>query len=163
MPENCPQENKSAMPSSLKTDKHYTLVSIIPVTKLKLPLPLYGAVSAGFPSPADDYLEQHLDLNEYLIKNPSATFFVRVEGDSMTGANIQPGNILIVDRSLEPCHNDIVIAVLNGAFTVKRFYKKRGVFRLVPENPNYHPILIKEGDEFIIWGVVAHVLNELRS
>lgn len=150
------------MPSSLKTSKLYTLVPIIPVTKLKLPLPLYGAVSAGFPSPADDYLEQHLDLNEYLIKNPSATFFVRVEGDSMVGASIQAGNILIVDRSLEASHGDIVIAVLNGAFTVKRFYKKQGDFRLIPENPKYPVISIREGDEFIIWGVVAHVLNELR-
>lgn len=123
---------------------------------------MYGAVSAGFPSPADDYLEQHLDLNEYLIKNPSATFFVRVEGDSMVGASIQAGNILIVDRSLEASHGDIVIAVLNGAFTVKRFYKKQGDFRLIPENPKYPVISIREGDEFIIWGVVAHVLNELR-
>ncbi|MGB3547846.1 MAG: translesion error-prone DNA polymerase V autoproteolytic subunit [Saprospiraceae bacterium] len=135
-------------------------ILVIPLHRLNLCLPLYGGVSAGFPSPADDYLEEHLDVGDYLVKNPTATFFVRVQGDSMVGAGIHPDDILVVDRSLAARHNTIIIAVLNGEFTVKRLYKKGGDIRLVPENPRYASLSIRDGDEFDVWGVVAHVLHK---
>lgn len=136
---------------------------IFPVTTgKKTELPFYTEkLSAGFPSPASDYMEKALDLNEYLIKNPSATFFVEITGDSMTGAGIHSGDILIVDRSLEAKHNRIVVAVLNGDFTVKRLSWQKGKIRLIPENPAYDPIDIKEGTEFEIWGVATNVIHKL--
>ncbi len=107
--------------------------------------PLFSSgVSAGFPSPAEDHIEKKLDLNEFLIQHPAATFFVRVNGDSMTGAGINHDNILIVDRSLEPVNKKIVIAIINGEFTVKRLLKKEGYCRLVAENPAYPPVEISE-------------------
>src|SRR3989338_6758465 len=103
-----------------------------------LALPLYSSsVRAGFPSPADDYIEKHLDLNNYLIKHPAATFLVRAQGDSMLNAGIHDGDILVVDRSLEPGHGRIVIAALNGELTVKRLYRHQGEVKLVAENPEY--------------------------
>lgn len=129
-------------------------------TKSKRKFPLYlSVVKAGFPSPADDYLDKKLDLNEHLIKHPSSTFFVKVKGDSMIKAGINSGDILIVDRSLEPRDKKIVIAIVNGEFTVKRVSKKSGKLFLVSENDNYPPIEIKEGMEFEIWGVVTNVIH----
>ena len=130
------------------------------VTHSAFKLPLYGAkVSAGFPSPADDFLESALDLNEYLIKHPSSTFLVRVTGDSMINAGIFPNDILIVDRSLEPLHGKIVVAVVNTELTVKRFYKRGRQIKLLPENNKYSPIVFNPEDELIIWGVVTNVLH----
>jgi len=107
------------------------------MTTVSLKLPLFlSSVKAGFPSPADDFVETRLDLNEYLIDHPEATFFVRVSGDSMIRAGIHTGDILIVDRSLEPKNNDIVIAIIDGEFTVKRLKKYGDRVFLVPENPN---------------------------
>jgi len=136
---------------------------IYPVGKTKkTELPFYTEkLSAGFPSPASDYLERALDLNEYLIKNPSATFFVEITGDSMINAGIHSGDILIVDRSLEARHDKIVVAVINGEFTVKRLSWQKGRIILVPENPVYKPIEIKEGMEFEIWGVATTVIHRL--
>ncbi|MDD3044689.1 MAG: translesion error-prone DNA polymerase V autoproteolytic subunit [Candidatus Delongbacteria bacterium] len=136
---------------------------IFPVTTgKKTELPFYTEkLSAGFPSPASDYMEKALDLNEYLIKNPSATFFVEITGDSMINAGIHSGDILIVDRSLEAKHNRIVVAVLNGEFTVKRLSWQKGKIKLIPENPAYDPIEIKEGTEFEIWGVATNVIHRL--
>lgn len=123
--------------------------------------PLFSSgVSAGFPSPAEDYIERKLDLNELLIQNPSATFFVRVNGDSMTGAGINHDNILIVDRSLEPISGKIVIAIVNGEFTVKRLVKKGDFYKLVAENPNYPPIDVSEESSCEIWGVVTSSINQ---
>ncbi|HOP64410.1 MAG TPA: translesion error-prone DNA polymerase V autoproteolytic subunit [Spirochaetota bacterium] len=119
-------------------------------------------VAAGFPSPADDYIENTLDLNDYLIEHPAATFFVRVAGDSMTGAGINSGDILIVDRALTPRNGSIVVAILDGEFTVKRFSRLKGRIFLLPENPSYEPIEITEGAEFEVWGVVAHVIHTVR-
>lgn len=127
-----------------------------------LPLPLYGSrVSAGFPSPADDYLEDTLDLNEHLITHPAATFMVRVSGDSMLGAGIHPGDILVVDRSLEATDGRIVIAVLDGELTVKRLSLRGKNVRLLPENPEYTPIIIREAQDFSVWGVVTSVIHKL--
>ncbi|ANJ68258.1 hypothetical protein A9404_03610 [Halothiobacillus diazotrophicus] len=127
-----------------------------------LPLPLYGSrVSAGFPSPADDYLEDTLDLNEHLIAHPAATFMVRVSGDSMLGAGIHPGDVLVVDRALEATDGRIVIAVLDGELTVKRLSLKGTTVRLLPENPDYAPIVVREAQDFQIWGVVTSVIHKL--
>ena len=119
-------------------------------------------VPAGFPSPADDYIENTLDLNDFLIEHPAATFFVRVTGDSMTGAGINSGDILIVDRALTPRSGSIVVAILNGEFTVKRLSCVNGKIFLLPENPAYDPIEITEGSGFEVWGVVAHVIHTVR-
>lgn len=125
-----------------------------------LALPLYASrVAAGFPSPADDHLERPLDLNEHLVRHPAATYFVRVEGDSMDGAGICPGDILVVDRSLEPKSGAIVVAVVNGELTVKRLEIRGRRIRLVPENPAYPPLDIREGVEFAVWGVVVHAIR----
>jgi len=120
-----------------------------------------SGVSAGFPSPADDYLDQKLDLNEYLVKNPAATFFVRVAGDSMIGAGINDNDILVVDRSLEPSSNNIVIAVVNGELTVKRLIKNKNSCLLCAENPVYPPLTINEEIPLEIWGVAAYVIHSL--
>jgi DNA polymerase V len=126
-----------------------------------LRLPLFSnKVAAGFPSPADDHLEAQLDLNEYLIKNPATTFYVRVEGNSMLGAGIHPDDLLVVDLSLEPRDGNVVIAIVNGEFTVKRLQiAKNKEVSLHPENKNYPVITIKEGMEFRIWGVVTSVVH----
>lgn len=125
-------------------------------------IPLFlEAVSAGFPSPAQDYIEQVLDLNELCIQHPAATFFVRVEGDSMLNAGIYPDDILIVDRSLHAGHGDIVIASLQGELTVKELQLRPAV-RLVPHNPAYRPITLQEGSELDIFGVVTRVIHSLR-
>lgn len=128
-----------------------------------LKLPMFGhKVRAGFPSPADDYVEAFLDLNEHLIEHKDATFFVQATGDSMTGAGIQEGNLLVVDRALEARHGDIVIAVIDGDLTVKRLEKRRGKIRLVAENPAYAPIEFTEGQELTIWGVVTSVIQRIK-
>jgi len=124
-------------------------------------LPLYAShVRAGFPSPADDYIETHLDLNTHLIKHPAATFFVIAAGDSMTGAGIQSGDMLIVDKSLEASHGKIVIAAIDGELTVKRLSRHAGHVQLLPENNNFPPIDISNDQELIIWGVVTHVIHQ---
>lgn len=124
-------------------------------------LPLYTSkVQAGFPSPADDYIETHLDLNHYLIKHPAATFFVIASGDSMTGAGIQSGDMLIVDKSLDAAHGKIIIAAIDGELTVKRLVHKEGRVQLLPENHHYPPIDITGEQDLVIWGVVTHVIHQ---
>lgn len=131
-----------------------------PGTAAARPLAFFTSrVEAGFPSPADDYLEGALDLNEHLIRHPAATFFLRVSGDSMTGAGIYPGDILIVDRSLPPADGRIVIAVVDGELTVKRLHRRRGRIRLVPENPRYPTIEITAEQDLRVWGVVVHAVH----
>jgi DNA polymerase V len=125
-----------------------------------LKLPLFSAVKAGFPSPADDFAEQMLDLNEHLIQHPAATFFVRVDGDSMTGAGISKGDILIVDRSIEATTGRIVIAVINGEFTVKRLKIENSAIFLVAEHPSYPPIRIEKEWDFQIWGTVTYTIHQ---
>jgi len=127
------------------------------------PIPAFmSPVQAGFPSPADDYVENKLDLNALVIKHPTATFFVRVEGESMSDADIHSGDILVVDRSLEASNGKIVIAVVNGEFTVKRFVTNSSGTFLVPENANYPTLKIEEDSEFQIWGVVTFVIHKTR-
>ena len=123
-------------------------------------LPLYGCtVKAGFPSPADDYIETYLDLNTHLIQHPSATFFLKASGDSMINAGINSGDLLIVDRSVEATHDKIVIAAIDGELTVKRLSKTAGRIQLLPENDNYPAIDITSESDLIIWGVVTFVIH----
>lgn len=129
-------------------------------TKYKLPIFL-GRLPAGFPSPADDYLEGTLDLNRHLIKHPAATFFVRVTGDSMIGVGIHSGDLLVVDRSLEATDGHVIVATLDGELTVKRLSKQGQTIRLLPANPNYQPIEIQPQQDFEIWGVVTNVIHAL--
>ena len=125
-------------------------------------LPLFGGkVAAGFPSPADDYVEKSLDLNELLVQKPAATFFVRAQGESMLGAGIHPNDILVVDRSLDPVPGKIVICALNGELTVKRLERADGQWQLKAENPAYTDIVIYEALELVIWGVVTNVIHAL--
>ncbi len=120
-----------------------------------------SAVAAGFPSPANEYLDRPLDLNEYLVTQPVATFFVRVEGDSMQGAGIFSGDLLVVDRSAPPLDGKIVIAFIDGEFTVKRLEKKGKKLRLLPENPRFSPIEITGEMEMVVWGVVTGVVRKV--
>jgi len=120
-------------------------------------------VPAGFPSPAEDVVEGSLDLNRYLIHRPAATFFVRVKGDSMIGAGIYSGDLLIVDRAVEPTHGSVVIAVVNGDLTIKRLHREGDRLCLMPENPAYLPIEIDEAMEFEIWGVVIGAYHFLHK
>ena len=122
--------------------------------------PLLGAsVSAGFPSPAQDYIEAELDLNEHLITHPTATYFVRVAGNSMTEAGIFDDDILIVDRAIEPAHKKIVIAILDGELTVKRLLIKNGKWYLQPENSEFSALEITTDSDLVIWGVVLFSIH----
>jgi DNA polymerase V len=124
-------------------------------------LPLFSStVPAGFASPSEDDVEENLDLNELLLSHPAATFFVRVEGSSMEGANIFSGDILIVDRALEPSDGKIVLAILDGAFTVKRIRMKGKKIFLAAENPAFPPLEIAPEREFQVWGVVTYIIHK---
>ena len=128
-------------------------------TELSIPI-FTSRVQAGFPSPADDHLEDALDLNTHLIHHKEATFFVKAQGDSMLGAGIQQGDILIVDKSLSAKSGKIVIAVVDGEFTVKRLHKYKGNITLKAENHDFEDIKIGGTDELIIWGVVTSVIHQ---
>lgn len=127
----------------------------------KIPL-FFSPVRAGFPSPATDFIESKLDINHLLIKHPSATFFVRVAGDSMIKKGIFEGDILVVDKSLEAKNNDIIIAIIDGEFTLKTFIKEKGKVILKPENDNYREIELTNESSFEIWGVVTSVIHLIR-
>ena len=120
-------------------------------------------ISAGFPSPADDYIDIGIDLNEQLIQHPTSTFLLRVSGNSMTGAGIHNDDLLVVDRSLNPHPGHIVIAVLDGAFTLKRLVLKDGTLYLQAENPHYPSIDLRQYDNVQIWGVAVHSIHRLTA
>ncbi|MEE2003239.1 translesion error-prone DNA polymerase V autoproteolytic subunit [Alkalimonas sp. MEB108] len=125
-------------------------------------LPFFSCrVAAGFPSPAQDYVERMLDLNELCIQHPNATFFVRVEGDSMIDAGIHSNDVLVVDRSIDAVHGDIVVAEVSGEFTVKELCTKP-YLQLNPKNPAYQPIRLRSGDELNIFGVVTSVVRQMK-
>ncbi len=126
-----------------------------------LELPLAGtAIAAGFPSPAEEYLDLALDLNKELIKHPAATFYARVKGNSMVDAGIQDGDLLVIDKALEPREGAIAVCFLDGEFTVKRLaVREEGVF-LMPANDEFKPISITEDNEFLVWGIVAYVIHK---
>ena len=131
--------------------------------RTELSLPLFAArVQAGFPSPADDHLERSIDLNEELIQHPAATFFVRVKGESMHDAGIQSGDILVVDRSLSPTDRKIVVAMIDGEFTVKRFRNQEGRIFLEAANDQFRKIEVSGDQELVVWGVVSFVIHPAR-
>ena len=126
-----------------------------------LDIPFYQFnVPAGFPSPAENFMDLDLNLQDYLVQNPSATFCVRVTGDSMQNAGILSGDVMVVDRSLEPKNNTIVLAVLDGEFTVKRIQKKGEELFLKPENKDFKPMKVTEEMNFQVWGVVTHIIHK---
>ena len=144
--------------SQVKSGIEVLRVNENPVKQL---IPIFTSrVQAGFPSPADDHLEDTLDLNTHLIHHKEATFFVKAQGESMIGAGIHQGDILIVDKSLSPKSGKIVIAVVDGEFTVKRLHKYKGNITLKAENSEFEDIKIKGTDELIIWGVVTSVIHQ---
>jgi DNA polymerase V len=150
------------MPYHLHTLKNKSLLFRPIIAAQAITAPLFNCrVAAGFPSPADDYIEQALDLNQLLIQKPAATFFVRAEGDSMIGAGIHNNDILVVDRSIEATPNKVVICALDGELTVKRLVSKKGLLVLMAENPLYPDIPIHEDIEMTIWGVVTNVIHAL--
>ena len=125
-------------------------------------LPFYAShISAGFPSPAEDYVDLRLNIGEFVTENPTSTFFVRVHGDSMQDAHIVEGSILAVDKSLKAQSGDIIVAVVNNEFTVKRLITKGSKVYLVPENKKYQPLEITEDMNFQVWGKVVTVLHKL--
>ncbi|AEG00399.1 LexA family protein [Methylomonas methanica] len=129
---------------------------------VKYRLPLFaGKVSAGFPSPAADYVDKTLDLNDLLVQKPAATFFVRAQGESMLGAGIHPNDILVVDRSLKPMSGKIVICALNGELTVKRLVFDNQQWKLRAENPVYPDFMLTDELELVVWGVVTNVIHAL--
>ncbi len=126
--------------------------------------PLYlSSVAAGSPGPAEETVDCNLDLNELLVENPAATFFVKVHGDSMQDAGIISGDLLVIDRALEPKEGTIVVASLNGELTVKRMHYENGRLQLVPENDQYQPIDVYEESQFNVWGVVTHVIHKMDA
>jgi len=124
-------------------------------------IPLFeGSVPAGFPSPADDYMDMDLDLYGHLVPNPSSTFCIKVSGESMKDAGIKDGDVMIVDRSLEPKNRSIVLAVMDGEFTVKRINVNDKELYLMPENDSFTPIKITEEMDFLVWGVVTYIIHK---
>ena len=136
----------------------------IPIEKrTSLCIPLFTAVvDAGFPSPADDHLERSIDLNEELIRNHVATYCVRVQGESMRDAGVHAGDVLVVDRSITPADKQIVVAMIDGEFTVKRFRKYGSKIFLEAANPDFPSIQISENQELVIWGTVTYIIHQAR-
>jgi DNA polymerase V len=127
-------------------------------TNLEVPFFDVG-ISAGFPSPADDFIELSIDLNKTLIKNKDTTFFAKVKGHSMKNAGINDGDLLVIDKSLEPQNNKIAVCQIDGEFTVKRIKIKEGIVWLIAENEEYKPIKVTQENELMIWGVVIHSIK----
>lgn len=125
-----------------------------------LHLPLSGSVSAGFPSPAQDYADVSLDLNKELIRNPSSTFFARVSGHSMQGAGIEDGDLLVIDKSLTPSDGDIAVCFLDGEFTLKRIQRDKKGLTLLPAHPDYPPIPVTDDNHFVLWGIVTYSIKD---
>jgi len=145
----------------VKTIKLYkSLAFFIPDQQTRLKIPLYeNGISAGFPSPADDFLDTSIDLNKELIKNKSTTFFARVKGSSMIGAGINDGDLLIIDKSITPKSGNIAVCFIDGDFTVKRIDITKDIIWLIAENKAYPPIKVTADNDFTIWGIVTNVIK----
>lgn len=120
-----------------------------------------GNINAGFPSPADDYLELKIDLTRELVKHPEATFYARVRGKSMINAGLDDGDVLIIDRSLEPTDGKIAVCYIDGEFTIKRLKVEKDICWLMPENEDFSPIKVTEENDFIVWGIVSYIIKKL--
>ena len=141
--------------SSIDSSKEVSSDLLIPLVN--------EAVSAGFPSPAEDYIELGVDLNKYLIKNPISTFFLRVSGNSMNNAGIYNNDLLIIDRSINPTPGNIVVALLDGEFTLKRLIKEQNNYYLKADKENYPAISLYEYVDIEIWGVAIYSIHELQK
>ena len=136
------------------------LIDVEARSALRVPMMAWSA-AAGFPSPAEDYVDRPLDFNELLIEHPAATFAIRIEGESMTGAGIFPGDIAVVDRARQPVNGNVVLALLDGAFTVKRYRIKDGTVWLQAENPAFPDMPIADGQALEVWGVITRSIRML--
>ena len=162
VPESMVPEVKTMLYMRKQLFEESSVVSFPSTSPSRVGIPLFsGKVAAGFPSPADDYVEKTLDLNDLLIQKPAATFFVRAEGESMLGAGIHPNDILVVDRSIDPVVGKVVICALNGELTVKRLKSIGSEIILGAENPAYSDITVQEEIDMIFWGVVTNVIHAL--
>lgn len=143
-------------------NRYKTIDIFTPDTQTQLDLPLIDSgISAGFPSPALDFVDLSIDLNRHLIKHPAATFFGRVKGDSLINAGISDGDLLVIDRSLEPTNGKIAVCYIDGEFTAKRIEVENNTLRLKAENSKYKPIEVTSDNEFLIWGVVTYVIKSI--
>jgi len=147
-------------PLQLHTGSIIDIFSADTESALALPYVEEG-ISAGFPSPALDFVDLSIDLNRHLIKHPSATFYGRVKGDSLINAGISNGDLLIIDRSIEPANGKIAVCYIDGEFTAKRIQISRNEVWLIPENEAYQPIRVTEDNDFMIWGIVTHVIKDV--
>lgn len=146
--------------TSKKSPETDSLTFFAPNEEEGLGMPLSrNAISAGFPSPADDFKEKRISLDKTLIKNKEATFYARVSGESMIGAGLDDGDLLVIDRSLEAEHGKIAVCFLDGEFTVKRLSIEKDTITLMPENKNYKPIKVSKDSDLLIWGVVTYVIK----
>lgn len=145
---------------STQRDKNLTFFSVSTERQMECPL-IEGGIKAGFPSPAEDFLDASIDLNKELIKNPSATFYGRVKGDSMQDAGIANGDLLIIDKSLEPRDGKVAVCFIDGEFTIKRIKLDKNICWLMPANPSYKPIKVTEENEFMVWGIVVHIIKTI--
>ncbi|MBO7382280.1 MAG: translesion error-prone DNA polymerase V autoproteolytic subunit [Muribaculaceae bacterium] len=135
----------------------------LPDTSSQMPLPFAeGGIRAGFPSPAQDYISESIDLNTELIAHPAATFYGRVIGDSMSGEGIEEGDILVIDKSLEPANGDLAVCQVDGEFTLTRLNIQQDRILLMPSSPNYQPIVVTEENQFMIWGIVTYTIKRNR-
>lgn len=133
----------------------------VPDDSVELGIPLMGDVRAGFPSPAQDYMELKLDLNRELIRNPDATFYARVKGQSMINDGLSEGDVLVIDRSIEPVSGNIAVCFVDGEFTVKRLRIEKDECWLIPANDEFKPIRVTADNDFMIWGVVSYVIKKV--
>lgn len=137
------------------------LTIIKPETKTELPLPFADAgIRAGFPSPAQDYMQEVIDLNKELIKHPASTFFARVNGDSMIDANVHDGDLLVIDKDMDPAHGLMAVCYIDGEFTLKFIKKEDDCIWLMPANNKYKPIKVTPDNEFIVWGIVRYIIHK---
>ena len=143
-----------------KAPKKIEIFSVDTSSELDLPV-VEAGISAGFPSPADDFLDSSIDLNKVLITNKDATFYGRVKGDSMIDAGLSDGDLLIIDKSLEPKDGKIAVCFIDGEFTVKRIKITNKCIYLVAENKNYKPIKVTDDNDFLIWGIVTTVIKSV--
>jgi DNA polymerase V len=144
----------------LPKSKTLNLYPALEASNLELPY-IESGIMAGFPSPAEDFLDLSIDLNQELVRNPSSTFYARVKGDSMKDAGISDGDLLIIDKSLEPVNDKIAVCFIDGEFTVKRIKIDSDCCWLIPANSDFNPIKVTEENDFLIWGIVIYVIKSL--
>lgn len=145
-------------PLKLHSSKQLEIYSAITDTELPLPVVSEG-ISAGFPSPALDFVDMTIDLNRHLVRNPMATFYGRVKGQSMKNVGIDDGDLLVIDKSIQPIDGKIAVCFIDGEFTLKRIKISNKEVLLIPENEEYQPIKVTEENNFLVWGIVTHVIK----